>query len=133
MNGIEQNAQNLGGKLSRPGTVTPTSGFRTTFANHTRRHPSVTSDYSDYSTPPHSNLSRVDEEKDISTKARPRRRVVLPKDDFGLSQMMSIIEFKALKPKMKESPPPHPVDEFLVGVPFDLDALHPEIRDIPCL
>jgi len=133
MNGIEQNAQNLDGKLSRPGTVTPTSGFRTTFANHTRRHPSVTSvtsDYSDYGATAHSNLSRVDEERAISTKAQPRRRVVLPKDDFGLSQMMSIIEFRALKPKAKEVPPPHPVDEFLFGIPFDLDALHPEIRDI---
>lgn len=129
VNGIEQNARGS----SRPGTVTPTGGMRTIPNNHNRCHSSinsVTSDYSSNSTPPQSNLSCVGEENGMSMQTQPRRRVVLPKDDFGLSQMMSIIEFKALKQKMKESSPPHPVDEFLFGVPIDIDSLHPAIREI---
>jgi len=126
-NGMERDTQNANGKTSRPGTVTPTAGLRSSPLSHNRRHPSITSVISDYSgraTPP-VNLPPVDEEK-----TRPPRRVVLPKDDFGISQMMSIIEFKALKPKGKERPPPHPVDELLFGVPVELDSLHPEIREI---
>ena len=128
-NGIERDTQSVHGKTSRPGTITPTAGLRSTPLPHNRRHPSITSIISDTSgraTPPiQSNLPPVDEEK-----ARPPRRVVLPKDDFGLSQMMSIIEFKALKPKGKERPPPHPVDELLFGIPVDLDSLHPDVREI---
>jgi hypothetical protein len=127
-NGIDQTNQNPDGKTtSRPGTVTPTASLRSHPINHNRRHPSITSvisDYSGRSTPPVS-LARVDEEKPTAS-----RRIFLPKDDFGLSQMMSIIEFKATKTKTKEAPPPHPVDELLFGVPIDLESLHPDIREI---
>jgi len=78
---IEQNTRNLDGKSSHSGTVTPTSGSRTI--------PPVISDSSDYSTPPNSNLSCVDEGKDISTMAQPRRRrrVVLPKDNSAFIRL----------------------------------------------
>ena len=129
-NGIDQSNQNTDGKpTSRPGTVTPTASLRSHLVNHNRRQASITSvisDYSGRSTPP-ANLARVDEEEIPITS----RRIVLPKDDFGLSQMMSIIEFKATKPRAKETPPPpHPVDELLFGVPIDLESLHPDIREI---
>lgn len=127
-NGNDQTIQSPDGKtISRPGTVTPTASLRSHPVNHNRRHPSITSvlsDYSGRSTPPVS-LAPVDEE--IPTAPR---RVYLPKDDFGLSQMMSIIEFKATKSKTKEASPPHPVDELLFGVPIDLESLHPDIREI---
>lgn len=122
-NGVDQSSD--GKTNSRPGTVTP---IRSLPILHNRRHPSITSvisDYSGRSTPP-SSLARVDEEK---TRTAPRR-IILPKDDFGLSQMMSIIEYKATKSKPKGAPPPHPVDELLFGVPLDLESLHPDIREI---
>lgn len=123
-NGIDTGPD--GKTTPRPGTVTPTAGLRS-LPNHTRRHPSITSvisDYSGRSTPP-LNLTRVEEEEPTAS-----RRIILPKDDFGLSRMMSIIEYRAAKVKVKETPPPHPVDELLFGVPIDIESLHPDIRDI---
>ncbi|KAH9483226.1 Tip elongation aberrant protein Tea4 [Psilocybe cubensis] len=132
---------------SRPGTTTPT-GVRTSptpTANinaNNRRNPSIASIMSvnsgGRSTPvqSQSSLSRVEEEnsKSRSTPSSTRsqqqqRRIVIPKDDFGLTQMMSIIEYKASVPS-KPTPRPHPVDELLFGTPLDLQALHPSVRDI---
>ncbi|KAF9530938.1 hypothetical protein CPB83DRAFT_874859 [Crepidotus variabilis] len=132
------------GKTSRPGTVTPTAGTRMSPAptgNHTRRNPSIASVISsEYSTgrgtPVQYTLPRVEEEttsrtmKGTQPQSRQQRRVVLPKDDFGLTQMMSIIEYKALPPKTKEKPPQHPVDEMLFGAPIEPEYLHPDIREI---
>ena len=124
------------GRTSRPGTVTPTAGLRNTppSATHTPRNPSIASvmsNQSDRSTPQKpSNLSRVEEERVRATPRGQQRRVVLPKDDFGISHMMAIIDYKASKPKTKEPPPQHPVDELLFGKSIDLESLHPQIRDI---
>jgi hypothetical protein len=125
---------------SRPGTTTPTSGARATppTIQGSRRNPSIASvmsDYSDRGTPPgqvraHSSLSRVDEERLRGTpKSQQQRRLVLPKDHFGHSKMMAIIEFKASAPS-KPTPPQDPVDELLFGTPLDLESLHPSVRDI---
>lgn len=64
------------------------------------------------------------------SKPAPQKRVVLPKDDFGLSQMMAIIEFKNMPARKQGLPPMDPVDELLFGPRIDLDTLHPQIRDI---
>jgi hypothetical protein len=126
-NGVDQSNQKPDGRpTSRPDTVTPTASLRSHLVNHNRRHPSITSvisDYSGRSTPPVS-LAPVDEEKPTAP-----RRIIFPKDDFGLSQMMSIIDFKATKTKAKEASP-HPVEELLFGVPIDIESLHPDIREI---
>jgi hypothetical protein len=57
-------------------------------------------------------------------------RVVLPKDDFGLSQMLAIIELRATTAPKSEPPPLDPVEELLFGRDVDIDSLHPQIRDI---
>jgi len=130
--------------VSRPGTTTPTAGSRTSptpVAPHSRRNPSIASVMSDYSdrgapdrgTPTaQSNLSRVAEERSRDTpRSQQQRRLVIPKDDFGHSSMMAIIEYKALAsaPK-KPTPKVDPVDELLFGTPLDLESLHPQVRDI---
>ncbi|KAJ2934731.1 hypothetical protein H1R20_g2376, partial [Candolleomyces eurysporus] len=58
-----------------------------------------------------------------------QKKPIMPKDDFGISHMMAIIEYKASQPK-KPSPPIHPADELLFGAPVDLDSLHPQAREI---
>ncbi|OSX60683.1 hypothetical protein POSPLADRAFT_1123667, partial [Postia placenta MAD-698-R-SB12] len=57
-------------------------------------------------------------------------RLVLPKDDFGLSNMMAIIELKASQQQKAAPPPQDPVDELLFGKQIDLNSLHPQVRDI---
>ncbi|KAH9180081.1 hypothetical protein EDB89DRAFT_1924760 [Lactarius sanguifluus] len=66
-------------------------------------------------------------------KVAPRQRkpkVALPKDDFGVSHMMAIIELSGLQDKPAPLPPLHPVDEMLFGRPLNLDELHPAIKEI---
>lgn len=64
----------------------------------------------------------------VVTEDKPR--LVLPKDDFGFSQMLAIIESRAMLSQKPELPPLDPVDELLFGREVDLDSLHPQIRDI---
>lgn len=136
---------------SRPGTTTPTAGLRMSPppVQGSRRNPSIASVMSDYSgrgtppvqTQPLSILSRVDEEKGKSRgtpssknqQQQQQRRLILPKDHFGHSKMMAIIEYKALAPPEKKKSmmrPQDPVDELLFGTPLDLESLHPSVRDI---
>ncbi|KAJ3531121.1 hypothetical protein NMY22_g8287 [Coprinellus aureogranulatus] len=58
------------------------------------------------------------------------KKPVLPKDDFGITQMMAIIECKALPPQKKPTRPVDPADELLFGTPIDLESLHPLVREI---
>jgi hypothetical protein len=64
------------------------------------------------------------------SRTKKPQRFVLPKDDFGLAQMMAIIEFKDKPAKPLDLPPLDPVDELFFGRDIDLDTLHPQIRDI---
>ncbi|OBZ66553.1 hypothetical protein A0H81_13412 [Grifola frondosa] len=111
---------------SRSHTITPTSG-RSKGTPHERQS-SFTSAMSDYrtatpSTPP--GFARHMPAKEE------RPRLVLPKNDFGLADMMAIIELRAsLDNKIPELPPLDPVDEMLFGRQLDLISLHPEIRSI---
>ena len=57
-------------------------------------------------------------------------KVTLPKDDFGVSHMMAIIELAGLQDKPPPPEPVHPVDEMLFGRPIQMDELHPAIREI---
>jgi len=58
-----------------------------------------------------------------------RKRPYLPKDDFGLTHMMTIIEVAGSTPK-PPPPPVDPIDELLFGRKPDMETLHPQIRDI---
>jgi len=65
-----------------------------------------------------------------------RRTPVIPKDDFGISHMMAIIEYKAAQAKNQENKEQEKqrsvdvVQERLFGTPVDLDKLHPQVRGI---
>ncbi|KAL0948907.1 hypothetical protein HGRIS_009016 [Hohenbuehelia grisea] len=117
----------------RPGTVTPTQK-----PGYDRRQPSITSvmtTTSGYATPV-AQFSPTGSASPLPTKTlapKPygqRKRVVIPKDDFGLTQMMAVIEFNALKPTTEPEPPIDPVDKMLFGRPMDLNVLHPQIREV---
>ena len=58
-------------------------------------------------------------------------KLILPKNDFGLNEMMAVIEMRAsLNKKPPEYTPIDPVEEMLFGKPIDPLTLHPEIRNI---
>ncbi|KAI0366248.1 hypothetical protein BV20DRAFT_972132 [Pilatotrama ljubarskyi] len=60
-----------------------------------------------------------------------KQKLVLPKNDFGLNEMMAVIEMRvALNNKIPEHTPLDPVEEMLFGKPLDKESLHPQIRDI---
>jgi hypothetical protein len=50
-------------------------------------------------------------------------------DDFGVSQMMAVIEFVGTVPKLPK-PPLDPVDAMLFGRDIDMGSLHPQVRNI---
>ncbi|KAJ3904149.1 hypothetical protein F5879DRAFT_989479 [Lentinula edodes] len=58
------------------------------------------------------------------------------KEDFGVSHMLSVIEFRAMKPKTLNKPGGRndsdvdSVNDMLFGRPIDLDSLHPKIREL---
>ncbi|KAJ8508415.1 hypothetical protein ONZ45_g9302 [Pleurotus djamor] len=115
----------------RPGTVTPTA--KPDYPGPSRRNPSIASVVSDvtgYATPT-TQFSPSESPRKTSTPKpyAQRKRVVIPKDDFGLTQMLAVIELGAIKPK-EPSKPLDPVDKLLFGAPLDLESLHPQVRDI---
>ncbi|KAK0448183.1 hypothetical protein EV421DRAFT_1786212 [Armillaria borealis] len=121
---------------SRPGTTTPTP--KPTSAA-SRRQPSIGSVMSDLSgyvtapTPPAIySRSPTDSPHSGGTvqKPPPIRRPFLPKDDFGVSNMLAVIEYRASKSAAAPLPPLDPVDEMLFGRPIDATNLHPKIREI---
>lgn len=121
---------------SRPGTTTPTP--KPTSAA-SRRQPSIGSVMSDLSgyvtapTPPAIySRSPTDSPHSGGTvqKPPPIRRPFLPKDDFGVSNMLAVIEYRASKSAAAPLPTLDPVDEMLFGRPIDATNLHPKIRDI---
>ncbi|KAF8210108.1 hypothetical protein K438DRAFT_1809021 [Mycena galopus ATCC 62051] len=131
-------AQSATGRSSpsvRPGTSTPTGARSASAPIHpglgSRRQESVTSlmsdDISGYATPmaPSSPESLI---RTPTPKAQ-QKRLLIPKDDFGVSQMMAVIEVRGSLPR-KTLPPLDPVDEMLFGRPVDLASLHPKIRDV---
>lgn len=73
-------------------------------------------------TPPVGTTSRSGS---ILKKPRP----FVPKDDFGLSHMLAIIELGALQ-KSVTPPPPDFVEEMFFGKKLDVGTLHPQIHDI---
>lgn len=111
---------------SRASTATP-SGSRNARPTHDRQQSlaSVMSDSSAYrsSSPATPNTVR-------STPKPTKARVMVPKDDFGVTQMMAVIEARAMIPKKSSLPPLDAVDDLLFGREIDADSLHPKIREI---
>ncbi|KAH6903032.1 hypothetical protein BKA70DRAFT_1515480 [Coprinopsis sp. MPI-PUGE-AT-0042] len=112
---------------SRLGGATPTQAT----ASMDRRQPSIASVMSDttsgYATP-----MSVPNMQDFASKQSERKCFVLPKDDFGISHMMAIIDYRAAASQPKKPAPEvvDPVDKMLFGVPIDLESLHPQVREI---
>ncbi|KAI0688641.1 hypothetical protein C8T65DRAFT_589341 [Cerioporus squamosus] len=118
---------------SRSHTATPTASSRARgFPVPHERQPSFASAVSDYRTatpssprPPTATMPSPNAHREH------KPRLVLPKNDFGLDQMMAVIEMRAaLNKKIPEHAPLDPVEEMLFGRPVDAQALHPEIRNI---
>ncbi|KAE9390429.1 hypothetical protein BT96DRAFT_925871 [Gymnopus androsaceus JB14] len=135
---------------SRPGTTTPTS------RPGNRRNPSVASVMSDASgymtAASHGVMSPIESSPTARStptptstpaphlqKAQPAKRLppIHTKEDFGVSHMLAVIEYRAMQPKSLIRPGGgrgadviHPVDDMLFGRPVELDKLHPKIKDI---
>lgn len=58
-----------------------------------------------------------------------RPKPFIPKDDFGLSNMLAVIELGA-SVKTPTPPPSDFVEEFFFGKKLDVEALHPAVQDI---
>jgi hypothetical protein len=58
-----------------------------------------------------------------------RPKPFIPKDDFGLSNMLAVIELGA-SVKAPTPPPSDFVEEFFFGKKLDVEALHPAVQDI---
>lgn len=135
---------------SRPGTTTPTG------KPNNRRQPSIQSVMSDLSgyvtAPTPTPLSRSGSSADQHRKtpsshshsrgspygtspahsSSPRKRPFLPKDDFGVTHMISVIECRASKGvTRKQAEPLDPVEEMLFGRRVDtvIGGLHPKVRE----
>jgi hypothetical protein len=89
------------------------------------------SDLSGYGTPASHmpNESPDGSLRDVATPKPHKKRPYFPKDDFGLSHMMTIIQLTGASPK-PPVPPMDPVDELLFGRKLDIGTLHPQVRDI---
>lgn len=119
-----------GGSSSR--SATPTArGISPPPQTHGRR-PSIASVLA---TPPTSSPQRpapspaVRDRSASAAKAKPPKPIITS-DDFGIGNMMAIIELAGLTGQAPPLPPLDPVDAMLFGRDFDLDTLHPDIRDI---
>lgn len=58
------------------------------------------------------------------------KRPKIPKDEFGLTEMLAIIESKV---SLSREPPPPALDEvdrLLFGPKLDLETIHPQIREV---
>ncbi|KAI0676650.1 hypothetical protein C8Q78DRAFT_961780 [Trametes maxima] len=113
----------------RSHTVTPTSGRARGYPVPHERQASFASAVSDYRT---ATPSSPRGPMPTTLPARSEKpRLVLPKNDFGLNEMMAVIEMRAaLDKKIPEHTPLDPVEEMLFGRPLDREALHPQIREI---
>ena len=116
-------------KNSRPGTLTPTAKP----GPGARRHPSIASvlsDISGYATPTTqlAALSPAASPRSVTPKQK-QKLPFFTKDDFGLSHMLAIIEYRGSNPPAS-LPVLDPVEKLLFGRPVDLEALHPQVREI---
>lgn len=100
-----------------------------------RRNPSIASvmsDMSGYVTPAshmHNAETPDGSTRSVATPKPQRKQPYIPKDDFGLSHMMTIIE---LGDSINSVPisPMDSVDELLFGRELDIESLNPRVKDI---
>jgi hypothetical protein len=135
---------------ARARSTTPSAHSHSQTQLHSHRQPSIASVMSDitstsvYATPTAQLLSPTETElnlsvrSDVTLKSAPQpqpptrppvKRPYICPDDFGVAQMLAIIEIAGTVVKPPE-PPLHPVEELLFGRSIEVQSLHPEIREI---
>ncbi|KAL4067101.1 hypothetical protein V8B97DRAFT_1874128 [Scleroderma yunnanense] len=102
--------------------------------SHPYRQPSIASVMSDispsaYATPTAQLLSPSGSPQNSTMPKLSTKRPYIPDDDFGVSQMLAIIEI-ASSIKRTTEPPLHPIEELLFGKSVEVQSLHPDIREI---
>ncbi|KIK96986.1 hypothetical protein PAXRUDRAFT_137204 [Paxillus rubicundulus Ve08.2h10] len=118
---------------TRTRSTTPPSKSASS-SSHSYRQPSIASvmsDISTYATPTAQLVSPVEQQHPSNSPVpkTPVKRPYIPNDDFGVSQMMAIIEIAGTVIRAQE-PPLHPVEEMLFGRSVEVQKLHPDIREI---
>ncbi|KAI0759722.1 hypothetical protein BD413DRAFT_487436 [Trametes elegans] len=121
-------------EYQRSNTATPTGARRGHPLPHERQS-SFTSAISDYrtATPSSPRAGALPPGTPTAAAARDGKpKLVLPKNDFGLGEMMAVIEMRAALEAgvVPERVPVDAVEEMLFGRPLDRDALHPQIREV---
>jgi hypothetical protein len=120
------------GRHSRARSTTPSSkqGINASRSLRQSSIASVMSEVSMYATPTGQLISPPETPRtDAAPKPRIPKRPYIPKDDFGLSQMMAIIEIAGSAPKPPQASV-HPIDQSLFGTPIDMTTIHPDIQEI---
>ncbi|KAH0839483.1 hypothetical protein J3R83DRAFT_295 [Lanmaoa asiatica] len=134
----------------RARSTTPPTQSHPQSQSHSHRQPSIASVMSDitstsmYATPTTQLLNPTEVEPSLSAHSDatfkpasqfqsqtrpPVRRPYISPDDFGVAQMLAIIEIAGTVVKPPE-PTMHPVEEMLFGRSIEVQTLHPEIREI---
>lgn len=119
---------------SRSRSVTPTAAA--SVATHRQHQPSiesVLSDVSDYRTAASatpSGRTTTSSGTVLSPSPIPAQRIRIPKDEFGLTEMLAIIDSKAALGRGPPLPPMDEVDKLYFGRKVDPEKLHPDIRDV---
>ncbi|KZT13217.1 uncharacterized protein LAESUDRAFT_754209 [Laetiporus sulphureus 93-53] len=134
-----------------PSPISRLSSYRTASSGESDTHSgtrSITPNASQWKAPPHvrqnSALSDVSVYRTATpnTPTPPAARLqpspeqtrssplVLPRDDFGLSYMMALIDLTASENIPAQSLPQDSVDELLFGKQIDTNELHPQVLDI---
>ncbi|KAG0695814.1 hypothetical protein DFH29DRAFT_1005088 [Suillus ampliporus] len=118
------------GRHGRARSTTPKTGSSASRSLRQSSIASVMSEVSMYATPTGQLVSPPETPRiEIAPKPQNVKRPYIPKDDFGVSHMMAIIEIAGAAPKAPQTSG-HPVDELLFGKPIDVTSLHPEIQEI---
>lgn len=124
-------------KLSLAASATPTdrerAGSKAGSYRNTKQ-PSVGSlrseDSSNERSSPSTPATTATTNHHLASSNTPRRSPLIVKDDFGVSDMMAIIELNATSKKTPAAPPMDYVDEMLFGTPVNLEELHPRVREM---
>ncbi|KAG2066785.1 hypothetical protein BDR04DRAFT_1233765 [Suillus decipiens] len=121
------------GRHSRARSTTPSSKQGTNAASRSLRQSSIASVMSEvsmYATPTGQLISPPETPRiDAAPKPQVPKRPYIPKDDFGISHMMAVIEIAGSAPNVPQTSV-HPVDELLFGKPIDITTLHSDIQEI---
>ncbi|KAI5117770.1 hypothetical protein M0805_003589 [Coniferiporia weirii] len=119
---------------SRSRSVTPLASAPPSNTSHRQYQPSIESimsDISDYRTAASGTpLAMTSIHTVRSPSPLQPKRLRIPKDEFGLTEMLAIINSKASLGKQPPPPQPDEVDRLLFGTELDAESIHPQIRDV---